>query len=274
VLARKNHLRPLAIAEFWWGAPPLGGARTQGNYYPACRDKCGPLLPFLLEGLPVAGVRRFRPDDLARTELDVVAETGRWVVIDKPAGLLSVPGTDPTVTDTVIDRLRRRHPRATGPLLVHRLDLETSGLLLAALDLDAYTDLQRQFARREVHKRYIAWLDGQVEADRGVIDLPLRVDLEQRPRQIVDRLHGKRARTRFEVLERREGRTRIAFYPETGRTHQLRVHAAHPEGLGIPIAGDRLYGRSGERLMLHAETLAFRDPLTQRRVELVSPAPF
>jgi tRNA pseudouridine32 synthase / 23S rRNA pseudouridine746 synthase len=272
--AREHHLHPLAIAEFWWGPPPAGGGRKQGDYYPACRDKCGPLLPFLLEGLSVAKARRFRPPDLTAEHLDLIAETERWVAINKPPGLLSVPGTDATVTDSVLARLRRRYPRATGPLLVHRLDLETSSLLLAALDAEAHTHLQRQFMRREVEKRYIAWLDGEVATDQGTIDLPLRVDLEQRPRQIVDPIHGKRALTRYEVLERRDGRARIAFYPQTGRTHQLRVHAAHSAGLNAPIAGDRLYGRPGERLLLHAEAIAFRDPTTGERIELTAPAPF
>lgn len=271
--ALRHRLEPRAIAELWWGAPPPGGARIEGAFYPACRDKCGPLLPFLLEGIPVATPRKFRPQ-LTKTPLPIVYEDDRLVVVNKPDGLLSVPGTDPQLADTVLARMRARYPNATGPLLVHRLDMETSGLLLVALDERAHRFLQKQFLRRTIEKNYLAWLDGLLERDTGIIELPLRVDLEQRPRQLVDFVHGKNARTRFEVLARSTGRTRIAFHPETGRTHQLRVHAAHPLGLGIPIAGDRLYGRPGERLMLHAESLVLEHPTTHERLSLRAPAPF
>lgn len=271
--ALRHHLQPRAIAELWWGAPPPGGARIEGAFYPACRDKCGPLLPFMLEGVAVAKPRKFRPQ-LASTPLPIIYEDDRLVVVNKPDGLLSVPGTDPQLNDTVLARMRARYPNATGPLLVHRLDMETSGLLLVALDERAHRFLQKQFLRRTIEKKYIAWLDGLLERDAGVVELPLRVDLEQRPRQLVDFVHGKHARTRFEVLERSSGRTRIAFHPETGRTHQLRVHAAHSLGLGIPIAGDRLYGRPGERLMLHAEALVLTHPTSHERLSLRAPAPF
>jgi tRNA pseudouridine32 synthase/23S rRNA pseudouridine746 synthase len=274
VYALRHRLVPLALAEFWWGAPPPGGGRVEGAYYPACKDKCGPLLPFLLDGLAVAPARRYRPPDLRHHELPVIFEDERLVVMLKPAGLLSVPGTDASVTDSVLERLRARYPTASGPLLVHRLDVETSGLLVAAKDADAHAALQRQFLLRTVRKRYEALLDGEVAAGQGVIELPLRVDLEQRPRQVVDFVHGKPALTRFEVLGFSGGRTRVAFFPETGRTHQLRVHASHPLGLGAPIVGDRLYGRPERRLMLHAQALALAHPASGVRLSFEAPTPF
>lgn len=271
--ARDQGLTPLALAEFWWGPPPPGGGRVEGAFYPACRVKCGPLIPFLLRGLEVAPKRVFRIDGAEPGELIPAYEDERVVAFTKPAGLLSVPGTDAAVTDTVLARLRAKYPRATGPLLVHRLDQDTSGLLLAALDEEAYRFLQAQFIARQVHKRYIAWLEGSVLERRGTVRLPLRVDLEQRPRQLVDPEHGREAVTDWEVLARQDGRTRVALFPKSGRTHQLRVHAAHPMGMGAPIVGDRLYGREGGRLMLHAEELTFMHP-AGHPVTVRSPAPF
>jgi tRNA pseudouridine32 synthase/23S rRNA pseudouridine746 synthase len=267
-------LRPLALAEFWWGTPPSSGGRVSGAFYAACRDKCGPLLPFMLEGLSVAPPRTFSPPAVVAEDLTVVFEDAWVVVVDKPQGLLSVPAKDTSVTDSVLARLRARYPWATGPLLAHRLDLDTSGLLVAALDPRTYADLQRQFTQREVHKRYVAWVEGHVRGDEGTIDFPMRVDLDDRPRQIHDPVHGKSAVTRWQVLERRGGRTRVAFFPLTGRTHQLRVHAAHPLGLGAPIVGDRLYGHPDDRLHLHAESLSFRHPGTGQLVSFERPAPF
>ncbi|MDP3232167.1 MAG: pseudouridine synthase [Myxococcales bacterium] len=274
VFAIRHGLRPLGLAEFWWGAPPPGGGRVEGSFFPACKDKCGLLLPFLLEGVDVAPSRRFQPKDLRAHELEVVLEDERFIVIHKPEGLLSVPGTDASVTDSVLARVRLRHPNATGPLIVHRLDVETSGLMLVALDEAAYVTLQAQFIARTVQKRYQAVLEGLLAQDAGVISLPLRVDLEQRPRQLVDFEHGKAAETHFEVLERANGRTRVAFFPKTGRTHQLRVHAAHAQGLAMPIVGDRLYGRPDRRLLLHAERLTFAHPTTGAEITLEAPTPF
>ncbi len=279
--AYRAGLIPVALAEFWAGPPPVAGGRIDGAFYPACRAKCAPLLPFMLEGLEVAAPRRFQIAPLEDRSLRVVYEDRWLVVIDKPEGLLSVPARDlPGGTldlgraDSVWARLRLRHPEAQGPLLVHRLDLDTSGLLLAALDPATHRALQRQFLRREVEKRYLACLGGSVKGAQGTIDLPLRVDLEDRPRQIHDPVHGLRALTRWEVLSREEGLTRVALFPLTGRTHQLRVHAAHPLGLGAAILGDRLYGHPGPRLLLHAETLGFSHPHTGERLLLRSPAPF
>lgn len=272
--AHKIGLEPLGLAEFWWGAAPPGGGRTQGSLYPACKDKCGPLLPFLLDGLEVAESRRFKPRALNGEALRVHFEDEHLVVVEKPEGLLSVPGTDASVTDSVLARMRARYPNATGPLVVHRLDLETSGVMVVALRHEVFVAVQRQFIERTVEKRYLAVLAGLIERDEGVINLPLRVDLEQRPRQLVDFEHGKPATTWFRVLERASGRTRVHFFPKTGRTHQLRVHAAHAQGLATPIVGDRLYGVPTTRLLLHAESLVLTHPVTGERLEVVAAAPF
>lgn len=267
-------LTPIALAEFWWGPPPRTGGRLHGNFYPACKTKCGPLLPFMLEGLDVTPHAAFARPESAALPLRFIHEDADLVVVEKPAGLLSVPAKEDEASDSVLTRLRAKYPHATGPLIVHRLDLDTSGLLVAALTADAYADLQRQFVEREVHKHYVAWIDGIITADSGVIELPLRVDLEDRPRQIHDPVHGLHAQTHWRVLERSGARTRVAFTPVTGRTHQLRVHAAHPLGLAAPIVGDRLYGRANMRLMLHAEALSFVHPRTGQRMAFQSPAPF
>ena len=272
--ANRAGLVPLAMAEFWWGAPPKGGGRTQGRYYPACHAKCGPLLPFMLDGVdcepaPVFGVT---PPHVG--ELDVLFEDSWLAVVNKPAGLLSVPGRRAELRDSVLTRLSLRFPDAQGPLLVHRLDLDTSGLLIMAKDPETFAAIQALFARRRVFKRYEAWLDGSPVGDSGTIDLALRVDLDDRPRQLHDPEHGKPATTRWEVLERVGERTRVALFPLTGRTHQLRVHAAHPLGLNAPITGDRLYGLAGERLLLHAEAISFDHPRTGAFFAARSPPPF
>jgi tRNA pseudouridine32 synthase/23S rRNA pseudouridine746 synthase len=203
----------------------------------------------------------------------IILQGERFVVVDKPSGMLSVPGKGPQKQDCVAARVRAMFPGATGPLIVHRLDMETSGLLVLGLDEDAQRDLSGQFERRTTDKRYTAILEGSVVQDVGDITLPIRLDVDRRPFQIVDHVQGREAVTRYRVLSREIDRTRVEFTPLTGRTHQLRVHAA--AGLACPIVGDVLYGRdSGERLMLHASWLAFVDPGTGRRVEVESPAPF
>ena len=275
--ALAQELRPLALAEFWWGAPPITGGRHHGTFYPACRGKCGPILPHLLDGLAPDAPPVFGAAPIADDEPRTIFEDDHLLVVAKPCGLLSVPGRSGLLRDSVQTRLRRRLPDATGPLVVHRLDLDTSGLLIAAKDLLTHAALQRQFARRELHKRYIAWLDGVVVGDRGTIELALRPDLDDRPRQIHDPIHGKAAITDWEVTDRAGARTRVMFTPRTGRTHQLRLHAAHALGLGAPIVGDRLYGTGADReprLLLHAEALAFVHPHTGATVELTLPAPF
>jgi tRNA pseudouridine32 synthase/23S rRNA pseudouridine746 synthase len=291
--AYREGLRPIAIAEVWLGAPPATGGRHAGVFYPACRGKCGPILAHMLDGLDAEPAPVFGNTPIAADEPRVVFEDRWLVIVDKPCGLLSVPGRSGLLRDSVQTRLRVHYPDA---LLVHRLDLDASGLLLVAKGPDTYAMLQALFARREggtlpalasldllavggakapgIDKRYIAWLDGTVAGDHGVIELALRVDVDDRPRQIYDPVHGKHAITEWRVLERTPARTRVALHPRTGRTHQLRVHASHPLGLAAPIAGDRLYGHDGPRLLLHAEALAFTHPHTGERLELELLAPF
>ncbi|HVV82851.1 MAG TPA: RluA family pseudouridine synthase, partial [Kofleriaceae bacterium] len=270
-------LRPIALAELWWGAPPFSGARHHGAFYPACRGKCGPILPHQLDGLDADVAPVFGAAPVADDEPRTIFEDAHLLVVAKPCGLLSVPGRSGLLRDSVQSRLRRRLPDATGPLVVHRLDLDTSGLLLAAKDLATHAALQRQFARRELRKRYVAWLAGEVRGDRGTIELALRPDLDDRPRQLHDPVHGKAAVTDWQVVARAADRTRVAFTPHTGRTHQLRLHAAHELGLAAPIVGDRLYGTDAAdepRLLLHAEALGFTHPHTGAAIELTLPAPF
>jgi tRNA pseudouridine32 synthase/23S rRNA pseudouridine746 synthase len=258
--ALRHGLVPRALAEFWWGPPPPTGDRRHGEVYPACRGKCGPILGHLLAGIAEPPPVLEQP----RGELRTIWQDDHLLVVTKPIGLLSVPGR--STRDSVATRV--------GGHVVHRLDLDTSGLIVIAKDLATLAAMQRQFERREVDKRYIALLDGDVAGDAGTIELPLRGDLDDRPRQIVDPIHGKPAVTVWRVLARGEGRTRVEFVPHTGRAHQLRVHAAHPRGLATPIVGDRLYGRAGDRLMLHAEALAFAHPHFATRLEFVDRAPF
>lgn len=272
--AYRHHLKPLALAEFWWGAPPLNGGRRAGEFYPACQSKCGAVLPFMLQGLGVTAVPPSGPEPIPEDEPRPVYEDAWVLVVNKPCGLLSVPGRHAPQRDSVLVRLRRRYPEASGPLIVHPLDAEASGLLLVAKDSETHGALQRQFARREASKRYVAWLEGSVSGGQGTVELPLRSDSEHRSRHLVDPVHGKHALTEWRVTQRASTRTRVALFPRTGRPHQLRVHAAHPLGLGAPIAGDRLYGQDGPRLLLHAEALSFLHPRTGEHIELDCPAPF
>lgn len=273
-LAYREGLRPIAFAEVWCGAPPATGDRHDGTLYPACRGKCGPVLTHALAGLPVEPLPIFGVPTVGPDEPRVIFEDDWLVIVDKPVGLLSVPGRGEALADCVQSRLRARHPSL---LLAHRLDLDTSGVLLAAKDLETYGALQRLFEERKVDKRYLAWVAGEVAGDEGRIELALRVDVDDRPRQIVDPVHGKPALTTWRVVERAAGRTKIAFSPHTGRTHQLRVHAAHPQGLDAPVIGDRLYARTASdepRLLLHAEALTFTHPRTGETIAIESPAPF
>ena len=276
--AYRRALRPIALAEFWCGAAPRAGDRHAGSFYPACRGKCAPILAHMLGGLPADPPPLFGTARFPEHEPIAVFEDDWIVVVDKPSGMLSVPGRSAQLQDCVSSRLRARYPESSGQLVVHRLDLDTSGLLLAAKDGDTFVALQRLFSRRDITKRYIAWLEGDVRGERGTIDLALRLDVDDRPRQIHDPVHGKAAVTRWEVLARSRGRTKVALFPLTGRSHQLRVHAAHPLGLGAPVVGDRLYGRDapadGARLLLHAESLQFEHPVTGQPVLVDRPADF
>ena len=263
--AYQHQLEPIAMAEFWWGDSPKTEIRHHGYYYPACKGKCEPILHHMLQGLRV-DENPLLADSHRETKLDILYEDDYWLVINKPEGMLSVPGKGDV--DSVYQRLRILYPEATGPIIVHRLDMATSGLLLAAKTKEAHQNLQAQFKNRTIQKRYIALLDGEIPQEEGEIRLPLCPDPLDRPRQIVSEEFGKPALTRSRVLERSSGKTLIAFYPQTGRTHQLRVHAAHPLGLHCPILGDELYGRKAERLYLHAEYLAFTHPITNERVEI------
>ena len=267
-----NNLQPLAMAEFWWGDSPKGEIRRHGHYYPACRHKCEPILNFMLQGLEVEP-NPLLTSNTDATQLETVYEDDYLLVVNKPAGMLSVPGK--TGQASVLTLLQERYPDATGPILVHRLDMATSGLLLAAKDKDTHALLQKQFEGRTVKKRYIALLEGIPQAEpKGFIRLPLRPDFDNRPLQMVCYEYGKPAVTRYEIMDTENDRTRMAFYPETGRTHQLRVHAAHPEGLNCPIVGDPLYGQPTDRLYLHAERLEFRHPVTGQRLQIQKEAPF
>lgn len=264
-----HHMQPLRIAEFWLGASPVGEIRHEGHLYPACRGKCLPILSFMLQGLDVAPNPLEQP---SQQTLDIIYEDRLFVVVNKPAGMLAVPGK--TDRESVYSILRSRYPEVEGPMIVHRLDMATSGLMIVAKTTWAYHQLQRQFEQRSVKKRYIALLAGDIShrtAEHGTISLPLCADINDRPRQIVDREHGREAVTDYEVLGTENGHTRIALYPHTGRTHQLRVHCAHPDGLNSPILGDALYGTPSDRLYLHAQSLTFTHPTTGEEMVLKAP---
>jgi tRNA pseudouridine32 synthase/23S rRNA pseudouridine746 synthase len=322
--------RPVALAEFWWGPSPHATnegdvARTHGNYYPCCRGKCEPILTRhmllgtdvesdpLTEGVAMANRASSSSssgDQAPETQrkLSIVYEDEWLVVVNKPHNVLSVPGR--TVQDSIKNDLQKLYPNATGPILVHRLDYSTSGLLLAAKDSNTHKHLQAQFIARTVTKRYTALLEGDLvgknknnaaanDQKAGTIDLPLAGDYLNRPMQKVERgPEGKPAVTFYEIVTevggtaqaiggepkletktketRREPqpRTRVHFYPRTGRTHQLRVHASHPEGLGMAIVGDDIYGRRDKRLCLHAGLLEIDHPHTKQRMTFKAPVPF
>lgn len=264
--------KPIAMAEFWWGESPKTEIRHHGYYYPACKGKCEPILKHMLQGLEVD--ENPMPKELQCTDkkLETVYEDEWLLVVNKPAGMLSVPGKEEAVS--VYSLMREWYPEADGPLIVHRLDMATSGLLIITKAKQAHQNLQAQFKNRSVRKRYIALLKGIVSPDKGTIELPLCPNPLDRPRQMVHTEHGKPAITDFEVLERKNDCTRIAFYPRTGRTHQLRVHAAHPLGLHCPIIGDELYGNKADRMYLHAEALEFIHPVTGERISITQKADF
>lgn len=263
-----NNLKPVAMAEFWWGQSPKSEIRKHGEFYPACRSKCLPILGHMLADIDVEDNPLLK-NPAEGKKLEIIFEDDVLMIVHKPAEFLSVPGKN--VTDSVQNRILEQYPDA---ILVHRLDQSTSGIMLIAKNKITHQQLQAQFIKRTVEKRYVAVLDGKIKEKEGIIDLPIRVDLDNRPQQMVCYQYGKPSQTKFRVLSESDGLTRIQFIPITGRTHQLRMHAAHPSGLGASILGDDLYGKKADRLHLHAEFLAFTHPDSKKRMEFEVQAEF
>lgn len=270
--AYQHGYKPLQMAMFWWGESPKEEIRHHLQFYPACNGKCKPILHWMLPA------STFEPEAINLSIYDKVEtlyEDREIAVIHKPEGLLSVPGKD-AAQPSVYALMRRKYPEATGPLIVHRLDMATSGVLLIAKTEFAYHRLQKAFLNHQIQKKYVAIISGKEIPEKGIISLPLLPDYLNRPRQIVNHEQGKEAITEYEILERIDGsHLRIALYPKTGRTHQLRVHCAHQEGLNAPILGDPLYGNEkAARLYLHAEEITFEHPLTGKKITIKRKADF
>lgn len=265
--AFSHAMTPKCMAMFWIGASPEGEIRHEQTYYPACRSKCKPILEWML-GKDIV------KDDTFITQhngdnLNIIYQDSDIIVVDKPAGMLSVPGKYDA--PSVLSLLQRKMEDNIFP--VHRLDMDTSGLMVFVRNKKAQRNLQRQFETHSIVKRYIALLERKPDSEQGTISLPLSPDMADRPRQMVDYRHGKQALTHYRLCTspstpmRRQfltvGDNLVELSPLTGRTHQLRVHCAHPDGLASPIVGDRLYGTTNHpRLCLHAEYLEFRHPTT------------
>jgi len=289
--AFKQQLKPLAMAEFWWGKTPKSEIRQHKKFYGACSGKCQPILTHMLEGMELDENPLLVNPAQGKT-LKIVYQDDAIVVVNKPSEFLSVPGKN--IEDSVYLRIKQQFPQATGALIVHRLDMSTSGLMVLALTKRAQKSLQQQFINRTIKKRYVAILEGDIQEEleqkllnqaQGEINLPLRGDFEDRPRQLVCFDHGKAAKTQWQVIETVEGKTKLYLYPETGRTHQLRIHCAHVQGLNMPILGDDLYGgkepeykengnnnvdshsrvdnKQTQRLHLHAQKLTLSHPITK-----------
>lgn len=270
--AYQHGYKPLQMAMFWWGESPKEEIRHHLQFYPACNGKCKPILHWMLPA------STFEPEAINLSIYDKVEtlyEDREIAVIHKPEGLLSVPGKD-AAQPSVYALMRRKYPEATGPLIVHRLDMATSGVLLIAKTEFAYHHLQQAFLNHQIQKKYVAIISGRDIPEKGIISLPLLPDYLNRPRQKVNYEQGKEAITEYEILERIDGsHLRIALYPKTGRTHQLRVHCAHQEGLNAPILGDPLYGNEkAARLHLHAEEITFEHPLTGKKITIKRKADF
>ena len=266
-----NNLTPITMAEFWWGSAPNAAIRQHKNYYPACQGRCKPILTHMLAGTEIDA--NLLLENLSeKQDLEIIYEDDVLIVVNKPAEFLSVPGKD--IKDAVYTRIKEKYPNATGPLIVHRLDMSTSGILLLTKTKEANKALQSQFINRTIKKRYVALLDGNLSENSGKITLPLRLDLEDRPKQLVDFTYGKPAETNWKIINKENGKTRVYFYPITGRTHQLRMHAAHKNGLNTPIVGDDLYGKKENRLHLHAEFIAFLHPTTNKEISFTVAATF
>ncbi|WP_394143087.1 RluA family pseudouridine synthase [Vibrio atypicus] len=254
---------PLALAEFWWGVSPKSEIRQHKSFYPSCNSKCQPILGHMLDGLAVDD-NPLEENWAEDKELEILFEDEAMVVVNKPSGLLSVPGK--TIKDSAYTRLQERHPDVEGPFVIHRLDMATSGLLVFALTKRANKSLQKQFISRSVEKRYVALLEGEIREPNGKIELPMRGDPDDRPRQLVCYEHGKPALTTWTLIETIKGRSKLLLYPKTGRTHQLRVHCAHHLGLNTAMVGDALYGQKADRLHLHAEFLELDHPYSKERM--------
>lgn len=264
--------KPLQMAMFWWGESPKEEIRHHLHFYPACNGKCKPILQWML---PASTFEPAAVDLSLYNKVETLYEDREIAVIHKPEGLLSVPGKD-AAQPSVYALMRSKYPEATGPLIVHRLDMSTSGVMMIAKTEFAYHRLQKAFLNHQIQKKYVAIISGKVIPEKGIISLPLMPDYLDRPRQIVDHELGKEAITEYEVLEPvDDSHLRIALYPKTGRTHQLRVHCAHQEGLKAPILGDPLYGNEkAARLHLHAEEITFEHPLTGKKMTITRKADF
>ena len=261
--------KPMAMAEFWVGRSPKDEIRHDGCFYPACKAKCEPILMWMLQGLNV------EPNPLKTNKEEsplVVLYDDEWIVaVDKPDGVLSVPGK---INDSSIyEQVKALYPN-DDICVVHRLDMATSGVLLFGKSAQIHKQLQALFESRQVKKHYIAVLDAIVVEQSGKIELPIILNPNDRPRQMVSYDNGKQAITHYQVIKQEQGLTYISFYPETGRTHQLRVHASHPQGLNAPIVGDSLYGKHSDRLYLHAYSIEFIHPVTNTIIKITSPCSF
>lgn len=272
--------KPVSMAEYWYGKPKDGEVRIHGEHYPACRGKCLPVLGWMLQGLSIDPPLDSDRNSAVVHEPEIIFENEWFCVVNKPSGMLSVPGKGAAIS--VQQWLSGKYGPDRQVMMVHRLDQDTSGLLIAAFGSQTYKIMQSMFATRKVKKTYLAVLDGDYEScgisRQGEIELPLSPDWLDRPRQRVDFDGGKEAVTKYEFVGVSEGRSRVKFYPLTGRTHQLRVHAASEQGLGLPIAGDRLYGKNvgkaTERLHLHAYRLEFTFPTDGKHYCFETPVPF
>ena len=264
--------KPLQMAMFWWGESPKEEIRHHLHFYPACNGKCKPILQWML---PASTFELAAVDLSIYNKVETLYEDREIAVIHKPEGLLSVPGKD-AAQPSIYALMRSKYPEATGPLIVHRLDMSTSGVMMIAKTEFAYHRLQKAFLNHQIQKKYVAIISGKDIPEKGIISLPLMPDYLDRPRQIVDHEQGKEAITEYEVLEPvDDSHLRIALYPKTGRTHQLRVHCAHHEGLNAPILGDPLYGNEkAARLHLHAEEITFEHPLTGKKMTITRKADF
>lgn len=268
--AFKNHLKPIVFAEFWYGPSPESEIRKHSNFYPACSGKCRPILKHMLKGIPVDENPVF--SELSKEkQLKIVFEDDSIIVVNKPNELLSIPGIE--IQDSVYTRLQEKSTDFE-PLIVHRLDMSTSGLMVVAKTKKAHKNLQNQFLKQSIKKRYTALLDGVPATVEGEINLPLRPDPLDRPRQQLDFKHGKKALTVWKLIREEDGKALVHFWPKTGRTHQLRVHSAHRLGLDTPIVGDELYGKPADRLYLHAAVLEFVHPTTGEMMRFEDEADF